>query len=1545
MARRQINKKFLAIFGGSVVGVVAIGFVAQKLLIKAHPDRYVSDGKQAMASHQWADAVADFGKAAAIAPQDAEIFTEYGQALHIMGVNQDPDIIRKTLDLQAWNHALEIQPDYLPALKCLVNYWKDRMAGGMSAEVYQSAREDAEKFLNLAPDDPSAEETRLFLFTSTIQGWLAGVETNDDRVNDTLKQIRDTIPKDPANAELPFLLALADVRRANDVAKTSPNGELPDSAAAQYRQAATDMESSLKGQDKNSAIHFRAAQIYGILAQVDEFGNDERQQMQSLSDRDMDVAVELLQPSDPMFVQISLQAASLAVSKDNIPKAQRLIHTLLQQQGTDPAVVIQAAQLLEVVPQLRAEGMETLRSAIASTSNGPMNYRRFSLLRALTDLQINEFADATEPGKSQLRADIEGNLKQMTDANLESLPVTVIQARMDLAEQDYVDAIRILTEAINGDQRAATDFEMLWLTAQAYDKTREREQAADYLRRALVQRPEFLPARKMLITELLTAGTEEAHEQIGEQLAFLNKRTPNDPIVLRLEISQLDPTKDADQIKTLYAKLPEQNVNDLRAKAALAVAWLKDTNEGIRLFKLAVAAGPSDVRTVIQLARLEAYADRRADAAQVVQDSLKIHPDDTSLQVLLLELQNQNLSMDDLKKRIAQIEEENPDPVARNMTEAQNAIRAKNWPDAESHLKAAEAADPTKKEIWDALFQVYLMSGQYDKLQTYLQKLGDANFDEAHGLLYQFKVAQAKHDVDRQMDIGQQLVGGLPEFAMSYYSLGQAFQAKGDYQSAIDNYDTALRKKKLVEAMRAEIDCYYAMNRPEAAKVAIDEAGREFPDDLQFRILKILYELNYGDPESANNDLEDLRKLKPDIAEVWLDLANAKLRIAANRSQIGDDAGAAQFKNAAVDVLQKAIGNFPDDPRFYNRLASVLLERGDFDEGEKLLQALGARPQFQNSAQAALMLAQYYEKAHQYDKAEQAYYDAFGKSQQNPIVQMALADLLAVEKKYDQALGLLSLTNENDPRIQRKRLAVLIAAKRTDDIRSTIQALLAQNPPDTAELQTAWARIEMDAGNSDVARQHVDAALAAKPKSADALALRGLLRMHQTPPDADGAIADMTAARALAPNDVDILTSLADAYMYRFDAENAGHMLEAALRLHPERVSLRLRLIELYQNVEPVRHDDALTLAEEGLNQPGGDQSPGLLNAQAIIFQSMGKTDQALQVAQDAMQKFPGDIRVFRTYMDLLLDSGHYQTVVGETNQLLQKVTTLWWIWGDRGRAEAGLGDKTSGMADLQKALQIADANKDEDSAVAIVRTIARSIGNPQAIDIVRTRAESELRWQVVLITLYNESGNYGAAIDILDPLIAHAGDLPPSEQVNIYQIGGMVYSGASPKSYPDKAYDTYKKLLAINPNNVQALNNIACLCAEQFTPPRIQEGMGYIQTAMDLLERRHNTDPMVEDSFGWLLILNGQTQEGMNVLQKAIDREPFPDAYYHMAEGYLRMNDPESAQRQINLALEAIAKAQEMNEPVTPGIRDKLENLSNRVLDSLRTRTAGGGQ
>lgn len=1546
MARR-FNLKFVGIFSSAALGAVGMVYVIEKLFIHQHPDQYINLAHEAEANQQWADAVDDWNKAIAITPEDPELWTEQGIALHQLAKIQS-DVTGKPRDELAWEHALEIDPNYLPAVRALVHYWREQMGTSPGVIAYQQALDRAEQFLRLAPTDPEAQDIQAFLYTTTIQGYISGIDSDEQRVNDTVDQMRQLMAKDPANADLPYYLATLDIRRAADVAKTGDSDTQAAAAAALYQQAEQEMTTALTGQDSNPLMHYRAAQIFAMLSSTDPFSPQKKADYLSRASQEVDKSLAELKGSEPRFTEIHVFAARMAIDHD-LPKAKQVMRSLLAQKGSDPVALLQAAQVLERMPEFRPQAIETLQSAFNAGNNvSEIDVRRYEILAALTELQISEFADSPDgDAKNELKTEIDGHLKQMVDAGRNRTRLARAQAFYYMTQHDYIDTIQALTAAMAADPQASNNVDLMYVLAQAYMQAGERQQAEVYLRQVVLARPDIIDARKMLVQVLSSDRTEDSRQQISEQLDYLVRAAPNDPSVIRLEMLQMDPDRDADQLKAMYAKLPEETVPDIRVKASIAITAMKDPNEAVRLMAKWVSMQPDDVNAIAELAEVYSSMKQNDLAVATVQKGLTAHPNDPNLLLLLKKLQN--ASPEELERYKEQLIAQTTDQFTREMQEAAAAEQAHDTAGVEQHLKAAEAIKPTDTDVWQHLYTLYLSTKQFDKVDPYVDKLASVNFDQAHGALYHFEVAHAKNDVQQMMDIASQLVTDLPEFAMSYYCLGQACQAQGQWEQAIANYDTALQKKgggahDAAMMLKAEIDCYYHMNRPDRAVVAMDEGRRRFPNDPDFSMMKLRYEMTHGEPEAAAQELDEMRRANPTMPEIYLDLATAQMQVAQLKRRIPDVDAANAALQSARDTLEDASNRFPDDLRVARELADILRTGGDVPGGEAVLQKLGEQPAWQGRAETQELLAEYYTHAKLLDKAEAAYRSAMIRSGDDPGYQTMYAQFLASNKRYDDALALLQSANTQDIHIQRQILSVLVAAGRLDDAETAIKSILDTHPPDAAELQANWAELEMNLGRFTSATDHDAKALAIDPKSASALSIRGRLRMLQVPPDTDGAMADLTSALASKPNDSQILLVLTEVYLARFDTDGAIQLLEGAIRANPDDIKARLRLATIYASSEPVRLDDALRVIQDGLSLPENSDNPDLQIALSKIDRAMGKVQDAIDALAEPLRLDPNNLSLLQNYLSLLLDAGQYDRVVQGVNGIVASPAAAEqaWFWKARGQAKAHLGDKAGASSDLLHALDLAESHHDIVEAVGAVDAIAADVSADQAIELARKRQGTDTQWDICLIKLDHERGDDAEAVQLLEPILSASGNLPPAERTTYLQLAGVIYSDAHPKPLVDKGYAVYRQLLDINPNDVQALNNLACLCSDGFQPPRVDEGLGYVRRAIDILSKRGVSDPTIDDTYGWLLVLGGQTSDGIEVLRHAMDRQPLIIGYYHLGEGYLRSNRPEDAQLQVNLALEAIAKAQAANQPVDPVTRAKIADLSSRVLDSLRLRTSG---
>ncbi len=110
-----------------------------------------------------------------------------------------------------------------------------------------------------------------------------------------------------------------------------------------------------------------------------------------------------------------------------------------------------------------------------------------------------------------------------------------------------------------------------------------------------------------------------------------------------------------------------------------------------------------------------------------------------------------------------------------------------------------------------------------------------------------------------------------------------------------------------------------------------------------------------------------------------------------------------------------------------------------------------------------------------------------------------------------------------------------------------------------------------------------------------------------------------------------------------------------------------------------------------------------------------------------------------------------------------------------------------------------------------------------------------------------------------------------------------------------------YNAILTEQPDNVLALNNLAFLYSQQNDP-----------RALELAKKAYEKAPesaAILDTYGYILIKQGQPKEGLPILEKAASLAPKAnDIQFHLAEAYVA-ND--NTQKAIEI-LEPIVKAEQ---------------------------------
>jgi tetratricopeptide (TPR) repeat protein len=780
----------------------------------------------------------------------------------------------------------------------------------------------------------------------------------------------------------------------------------------------------------------------------------------------------------------------------------------------------------------------------------------------------------------------------------------------------------------------------------------------------------------------------------------------------------------------------------------------------------------------------------------------------------------------------------------------------------------------------------------------------------------------------------------MGEFGQSWLALAQALHATNQFEDALKNYTIALEKQSdSADALAGTIQCLYAINKPADAKRKIDDARRALPSNTFFQEMEIQHELTWGNPEKAVAPREEQFKKNPEKADACMALGQAYLSTARNRANKPDTAiKAPEMYAKARDTFKQGIKKWPDEMAFYAYYAETATRSGELGDTEQVLKELTARDAWKGKPEPQLLLAEFYGIARRPADAEAAFRAVLEKHP-TPETQIKLANLLISQKKLDEAIKVLDGNNPSDSRVAKRKVDVLLASNRPDDAEAALDQALKANPSSLDLLQLA-AGVHITSGKFDRAEQRLNRALEIDQANATTHYYVGLMRMSQPKPDLRAAIEHLEKARASPTMGIEARFALADVLRRRENQDAAIRELEDALKAQPSNRRVRIALIDAYGALIPPRTNDAQRLIREVKSLPNWQADPEILRREANLLTVEGMYKEAVDRINEAVAAAPDDVTLTRQALDLYIKARRFPEVNQRVEQLLAKDKNLWWAYQARAVSKRHQGNKEEAVKDFEAAFTAAAALKDDQAAEEVVRSMGDVIGVDEALNRIAGRAEKEDRWKIIAARLQQTKGDNASAVKTLEQVLARAEQLVPVDRENAYRFGGTLYLIAG---QPDKSAQCYNQLLEMAPNDMTALNNLACLLAEVMQPPKPQDGLQYSQRAYDLMLKAGRRDPLVLDTHGWVLVKCQKVDEGIEILRRANEIRPTPDAHYHLGEAYLIKGFAEEAQVELEKARNLMKRLTSEKQPVDPSLQPKIEGASARA-GVMRRQKQGPG-
>lgn len=591
-----------------------------------------------------------------------------------------------------------------------------------------------------------------------------------------------------------------------------------------------------------------------------------------------------------------------------------------------------------------------------------------------------------------------------------------------------------------------------------------------------------------------------------------------------------------------------------------------------------------------------------------------------------------------------------------------------------------------------------------------------------------------------------------------------------------------------------------------------------------------------------------------------------------------------EAQNQANYVLDRR----PQDPEAPLLLASALASPAEVEAMRSRLQALPPPAPAGAPVLAALGMIEFRQR--HFKEAEALYRQALAADPKFAAADSALAVLHLARQNLAAAETAMKQAAELSPFRSQRRLHYAQFKLRTGNPAAGRQVLeeMTKKVPDYMPAWLALAEIALSEKKFEECAPFLARVFARDPENLEARLLHGRLlfargdyakaitefeKLADTYPRLPGAhfelgrtyaasgepgkaIASLNQAVNLAPGMAEAVLLLAELNLQKGDFSAVIVALKPRLQQHPEMVPGWLLLAMAYRGQG--NFNDALAIYSQLETQLLKAPQLPLLRGQ--VLQQQRKTAEARQAYARALELTPESPVALEQLVDLDLLEKKYQPA--------------------RERVEAHLAGHPAlaGYSQLLFA-KIFLAQNDPVQAEPALK---------KAIELMPDFQNSYF----LLARLYAGTNQQQKALASLQQSVAHN-----PKDIRALMLIGVINDQL--KNYP-AAQDGYEKVLALNPRNPGALNNLAYLYSERSGQPA--KALELAQKARELVPG----DPNIADTLGWILHRQRQYPRALILLLESAGKLPdSAEIQYHLGMTHYMLGQEEPARRALEHALE----------------------------------------
>ncbi|MEM7543743.1 MAG: XrtA/PEP-CTERM system TPR-repeat protein PrsT [Pseudomonadota bacterium] len=850
------------------------------------------------------------------------------------------------------------------------------------------------------------------------------------------------------------------------------------------------------------------------------------------------------------------------------------------------------------------------------------------------------------------------------------------------------------------------------------------------------------------------------------------------------------------------------------------------------------------------------------------------------------------------------------DPAAE-LAKAKEAIETTEYQTAAIVLKSLAQAQPDNVEARLLLGDVYLRVGdvkgalkEFERARALgsASETGDLGYVRALILNSKFDEASAELE-DRSNSVDWQNLRGMLAF-------GQL-----EFEAATEIFNDVLASEaENEEALRGLLQTHLAVGNREAAREQLDRLLTLHPTGTKLLLIK-------GRMDAQENDFEAALEAFRGVLEKDESNIDARLGLVEVLIKSGD--------TAAADTELAAFGSAGEsDARVQYLRARNELERGDqlaaLDSLRKVLRLVPM------NRQSLALAAEIHFERREFASARDYARDLVELEPTNQAAQRVLAAVEMASGRLEGLDGAVDVLLNDDSVRDPGMLALLgTAYLKQGKLEESEQSLAraAEMLPDSAEIRTQLAISKMTRGKLDEARADLEAVVAESDSTRAKIAL---VLLESAAEDREAAEQRLEVLAAERPEDP-VVPNLHGYILEQLgELDGAGDYYRAALSLdkafHPASVNLARLASEAGDNDVAKAHlQDILDIEKdhpaalmglaslalrdgetqeaaklwERIRQTSRDAAParlmlarhyrtagdlnaaneaideafelvpyatGVLAERVAIKAQVSAFDEALESANSLVATNPQSVE----YLEMLAS---VQNQIGDENGLKETLTKIVEIEPDSIISQVLLGRLAIKNEDYAAANRTAqELLLNEDSAAAAYELqgdIARAQGDGQGAVDAYARAFELVPNNETLLKLDAQEHALGKPMARLSKWLE---DNPDDLAVRLVHATRLQEDGSS-----DAALGEYERMIEAEEQNPIVLNNLAWMYFERGDDRAIEVARQAHDLAPNLAE--------VADTYGWILVKQGQVEQGMEILDRAHDASPDnPDIAFHLA-------------------------------------------------------------